>query len=304
MINFGDPVEFGYNNPAQWTRHQHHLSQFLGQFNFPPLHVNDLNTMARYYYLDGRTDWVRFLNAEMNAVYFTNDASASAESLVNFTGNTLSWDIDFNNFMFEEFVNQMTITLTREQAEHARAMIDLTAVTGLLDALRDPALQADLPQMVPAYYQLAPAQLAHIRANANRVTRKYGQIEIDQQNRLSYDHYQLLRQLIPNLPDPDLRQIEELVAEDIRRYKPTKYWDNQSYVTYETTENLDALALLQTYQHIMPPIGSNYDRLTTSTRSGSFYDRTHMPVRFTSKTEDEYSRYVSAVKPYFSQTRP
>jgi hypothetical protein len=302
--NFGDPAEFAYNNQPAWQRHQDHLIQWLDQFNFPPLKHNDLNTMSRFYYLDANTDWVRFLNAELNSVYFTNDASASADSLCNFTGNFLSWDIDYSNSKYNAILNDSLVTLNHDQETQVNNLIDLSNLTGFIDAIYNPAHPEPIIELIPSFAKVTCPTVIFIRNYAQSITDRYSHIRIDERHQVPYPDYVLLRELIPALPDVNHAMIEYQVAADIRRHKPTKYWDNQRYVTYETTENLDALRTLETFQHIMPPIGSNYHRLTTSTRTGSFYNREHMPVRFNSTADNEYARYVSAVKPYFSQSRP
>jgi len=301
---FGDPVTFGYGHQNQWTRHAHYLTQYLQQFNFPPIKVNDLNSMARFYYLDANTDWVRNLNAELNSVYFTNQASASAESLCNFTGNQLAWDIDFNNANFKEQLGLITITLKKQLAKQVRNLLDLSNLTGFFDAIKNQAIAKDLIGLIPDYKGITDDQFSFIESRITEFTKRFQHIDLENTNTVSYRDYCLIRELVPDIEELDWHVVEMNVADDVRRNKPLKYWDYQHYVTMETTENLDALASLQTFQHIMPPVGSNYNRLTTTTRSGTYYNRNHMPVRFTSEGDSEYARFVSAIKPYYSQTRP
>jgi len=302
----GDPSENDYQQAHNWTTHQRSLINYYKRFNFPAIQANvDFNSIANQLYLHETTTWVQYLNSELQAIIFTDAASGTAYNLAQFTNTQLVWDIEYKPEPLNEVLDRMRINLTLNEALEANHIINFANMVHFIDNDVLPAANAAAQLVPPVNHGLEQEHVNMCNQVLLPIADQLAGVQIQVQNAQSsvtYAHYNILREFmdLPAVPDLD---VSYLIAADIRDNHPSKYWDDLRYVTYFSTKHFEELAQLVTYQHIMPPVGSNYSRATTSTRRGLYYNREHMPVRAYYPGEHEYANFFAAVRPFYSKIR-
>lgn len=302
----GDPSENDYQQAHNWTAHQRALINYYKRFNFPAIQDNvDFFSIANQLYLHETTTWVQYLNSELQAIIFTDANSGTAYNLAQFTNTQLVWDIEYKPEPLDQVLAGMRINLTVNQALEANNIIAFANMVNFIDNAALPHAVADAALAQPVDHGIGQEHVNVCHNVLTPIADSLAQIQIQVhhgQNSVTYAHYNILREYM-NLPAVPELDISYLIAADIRANHPSKYWDDHRYVTYFSTKHFEELAHLVTYQHIMPPIGSNYNRDTSNTRLGLYYNREHMPVRAYYPGEHEYANFFAAIRPYYSKIR-
>merc|ERR1719219_374420 len=80
-----------------------------------------------------------------------------------------------------------------------------------------------------------------------------------------------------------------LIAQWVRANGIQHLWDHHQYVTTERTQNIEGLKELAVYQLYHPAVGPHPTVRHESVQfRGPYYNRAHLPIRYTSIIENEY----------------